>query len=425
MSVIIKTKNGPVEVPHDADQAHLVMEWAANNVDRDLDGVTFIGLKFKSVFLAHRFKNTRWYDCTFDEDTEWMAAFDKCVMENCKFDNQDKWMNFSGLTIKNPIVHLDDVDTIKEKLQAKRVQALPNKQYVKVTMECSFCHHEFTRILSRQRPTQWMKKVPNINKFVCDKCHAMYDLYHKEEGNRTYGYHGPVNKFTTPMDKKNTAILGLEMEFEGDFYGWKELEDAHQGNAFYGYDSSVRGKNELSWDCGSYSWWKYLSPLKEVCRALAENGAEEGPTAGIHIHISRADRNNKEMANKLNKMCREGVMRTLMEAVSLRTDKTRFEQFACLDSGCTNHHAGISASPHNTCEFRIFASSLDAKLILTQLKFTKELYEMVCENVPEDKIPQGFSKRIKQHIIFCAGVQEEKGFISSKAAKALIKAVEE
>lgn len=414
------TKDGIVEVPIAYTEGEFVMRYIAERGNAELTGCIFEGLEIDNTIINF-FKGTKWIRCKFKKSCIMNLSFyEDCVMEDCTFENADTIDNLQGCIVKNPKIDLPDINAIKEHLGAKTVVSLPNKMFVKVTKTCDFCHHDITNIVSRTKPVQWMKKVPNCDKYVCNECYKHYELHNKEDGHRTYGWHGPVNRFKTPMDKTNTAILGLEMEFEGDFYGWKELEDAHKGTAFYGHDSSVRGHNELSWDCGSYSWWKYLSPLKSVCKAIRENGGEEGPTAGIHIHVSRPDKNNRDLGMKLNSYCRDGYMRTLMEAVSLRPDMSRMRQYANLSESADEHHSGISCSGHGTCEFRIFACSLDEKVILLRMKFVKELYEMIAEDVPKSKLCEGFSKRVRGYIIDCANVQKERGNITESAYDELI-----
>ena len=207
------------------------------------------------------------------------------------------------------------------------------------------------------------------------------------------------------------------MEFEGDFYAWKELQDAHKGYLHYGYDSSVVGQNELSWDCGSYSWWKYIAPLKDVCETLKKGGGHAGDSAGIHIHASIPDMRMRDLAHKINRACRAGKWNALMKAVSLRNNVERFDRYANLQVEETEHHAGISYNGHGTVEFRIFNSSVNYQLILRMLKFVKETV-VIFTNSRKKPI---YSPEVKAFIQNSAKIQLDKGFITEEEYKTVIK----
>lgn len=300
-----------------------------------LDRCIISGVRFgPHDVVVHNFYYTKFENCTFD-NAPWVAVgMLNCQFVNCVFIGDNSWAK----NLKEFMVNCQfeepqppTNEEIAEKIKAK-VFSLPNKNFVKVCAECDFCHNHFYQIMSRTSARPFLRTVPNCDKRVCEQCHRNYELRSKERGFRQYGYSGSLSFFRTPMDRMNTEILGLEMEFEGDFYGWKELQDAHRGLLHYGYDSSVRGENELSWDCGSYSWWKYLAPLKDVCDALKNNGGETGDTAGIHIHVSRPDVAMGVITRKINEMCSTGVFKTMMRAVSLRNDVERFNTYANLDA---------------------------------------------------------------------------------------------
>lgn len=364
---------------------------------------------FEGPIAAALFNDVTFDHCVFKDNCFAFCVFENAKFIECEFSSNEKWTERPGVTIyQNGKVVRKDYnanDKIAGIVKGK-VVSLPNDKFVKVMCTCDFCHKTFSRIQPRENPEFFMKPVPNCDKIVCDKCYSDYSLYNKSEGHRTYGYRGPLSFYRTPMDKKNTAILGLEMEFEGDFTGWKELEDAHKGTLHYGYDNSVRGKNELSWDCGSYSWWKYLSPLKETCKALKAGGAEEGPTAGIHIHVSRPDVNSVVIAEKINLDARKSeTLRAAMIAVSLRKNLAKMECYADFYSDCDEHHAAISASAHNTTEFRIFASSLDPNIILKRLLLCKTWFNLAASGAREKDLLTRLPQHLKQFILDCAKEQ--------------------
>lgn len=392
-----------------------------------LNGMYIANLHLENTGFCHDFVDTIFEDCTFKDTILRNCCFTRCVANNCLFLGDNDLADCIGISItsardiKKPTPPTNE--DIEKKIKAK-VFSLPNKNFVKVKATCDFCHRDFYQIMARTRTSRILKSVPNCDKQVCEDCYKNYEIYNKEPGNRTYGYRKAPTMCRTPMDKRNTEILGLEMEFEGDFYGWKELQDAHQGMLHYGYDSSVRGENELSWDCGSYSWWKYLSTLEDVCGTLKEFGGSEGDTAGIHIHVSRPDVCSRDIAVLLNTWCRDGVFRTMMKAVSLRNNKERFERYANLSADANDHHSGISCGRRtDTCEFRVFNSSLDYKLILHHLKFCKEFFGLAAEKTPKDAIMRSFSKETKKHIISCAAIQLDKNFITKTEHDALIRAL--
>lgn len=364
---------------------------------------------FEGPIAAALFNDVTFDHCVFKDNCFAFCVFENTKFIDCEFSSNEKWTERPGVTIyQNGKVVRKDYNA-NEKIAGivkGKVVSLPNDKFVKVICTCDFCHKTFSRIQPRAKPEFFMKPVPNCDKIVCDKCYSDYSLYNKSEGHRTYGYRGPLSFYRTPMDKKNTAILGLEMEFEGDFTGWKELEDAHKGALHYGYDNSVRGKNELSWDCGSYSWWKYLSPLKETCKALKAGGAEEGPTAGIHIHVSRPDVNSVVIAEKINEDARiSETLRVAMIAVSLRKNLAKMECYADFYSDCDEHHAAISASAHNTTEFRIFASSLDPNIILKRLLLCKTWFNLAASGAREKDLLTRLPQHLKQFILDCAKEQ--------------------
>lgn len=393
-----------------------------------IDGITF----GPGVYVID-FINTEFYNCVFKDADFNPAYFSGCKFYGCKFEYSDQtladWMDNLGLkltTIKKakikPILTPTNDDIARD--YKVKVISLPNKSFVKIKWTCDFCHKEFSLISRRDRVMIALaerKEVPNCSKHVCSECYSLYKLSDKFYGCRTYGYAGTVKKHTTDMDASNTALIGLEMEFEGDFTGWKELQDAHKGCLHYGYDSSVSGQNELSWDCGSYSWWKYLSPLKDVCNAIKNNDGHAGDTAGIHIHVSRQDVNIQDTTERINKACVSGIWNAIMRAVSLRNNKELFDRYANLKSSYTTHHAGISFNSHNTCEFRIFNSSTDPVLILQYIKFCKEVFNLFADNstVLTKELPKKLSKESKKLILDCAEIQKSKDFITEEQLRTI------
>ena len=340
-------------------------------------------------------------------------CFFGCKMEKCKFTEGTDLSERSGIIADN-IKKQPILKPTNEEIETRyhcKVYSLPNKSFVKIKWSCDFCHRSWYEIYRRDRIENALLEVPNCDRHVCRKCYDSYRLRDKFQGSRVYGYHGPVSKFTTPIDLPNTAIIGLEMEFEGDFYGWKELQDAHMGFLHYGYDSSVVGQNELSWDCGSYSWWKYLAPLKEVCDVLGKYGGRAGDSAGIHIHISRPDVNIAKITEKINRFGSTVGGRALFEAISLRNNKERFEMYSNLGAEMSAHHAGISYNSYDTCEFRLFNSTLDYKTILKHIKFCKEVFNAFADG---KEVWKGFSKETISHITECAKEEMGKGFITEE-----------
>ena len=366
------------------------------------------------AFFNITFERCEFRNCDFSN-----VYLSGCDMKKCKFTEGTDFSYKGGVEIdnlkKSPIL-----TPTNEEIEARyhcKVIALPNKSFVKIKWTCDFCHKEWYEIYRRDRVELKLYEVPNCGKHVCRECNETYRLRDKFQGNRVYGYHGTVHKYRTPIDSDNTAIIGLEMEFEGDFYGWKELQDAHQGFLHYGYDSSVIGQNELSWDCGSYSWWKYLAPLKEVCEVLGKFGGRAGDSAGIHIHISRPDKNMELATSKVNEFGRTPEGKALFEAISLRNNKERFTTYSNLECEMNTHHAGISYNSYNTCEFRLFNSTLDYRLILKHIKFCKEVFNAFADN---KKIWSSFSKETIAHIKECAKVQYGKGFITEEQYNLLL-----
>lgn len=383
-----------------------------------IKNATFKGFGLAELLVC----DMQFIDCIFDDvNFSTVNEFSDVVLQNCTIRGYDEWVSRKDIKLVDCKVNIPPSNEELEKIVKGKVFSLPNKDYVKVCCECDFCHNTFYDVMSRKKPKALLKKVPQCNKQVCDQCYRNYDLNSKIKANRTYGWRGSLSYYRTPMDARNTEILGLEMEFEGEFWNWKGLQDAHRGHLHYGYDSSVKGENELSWDCGSYSYWKYLAPLEEVCRAVQEGGGKPGDTAGIHIHVSTPDSNVEQVTATINSMCSSGVFKVMMEAVSLRTNKERFEMYANLSKPIGAHHAGISYNTHNTCEFRVFNSCLNPKIILRHLKFCKEFYHLVKTRTPQERILASFSKETKKHIAACAKTQVGTGFISEKNANKLIK----
>lgn len=371
--------------------------------------------EYMCLIANAEFENCEFRNCNFTG-----AYFLNCKMRKCKFTEGTNTEQFSAVDIDNvkkaPI--LTPTNEQIESTHHCKVYALPNKSFVKVKWTCDFCHNDYYDIYRRDRVTSFLRDVPNCPKHVCPTCFESYRLRDKFQGCRVYGYRGTVSKYTTPIDNENTAIIGLEMEFEGDFYGWKELQDAHKGKLHYGYDSSVIGQNELSWDCGSYSWWKYLSPLKDVCSVLGKYGGRAGRTAGIHIHVSRDDKNVAKITEKINAFGQTAEGKALFEAISLRDDKERFRTYSNLDAPAEAHHAGISYNSYNTCEFRLFNSTLDYRLVLKHIKFCKEVFNAFADS---KSVWNGFSSETITHIKECASTQVAKGFITEEQYNLLLK----
>lgn len=422
MSVTVKTTAGEVVPTRDLDGYDLLSDLA---VQGNLTNIVIDGATFQMFVLAEEYvHDITFKNCRFiDVNMLLVNRFTNVILDSCTIEGFDEWADRKDLQLINCKRNVPPTNEEIQKITGGKVYSLPNKNFVKVQVECAFCHNTFFDIMPRKRPYKMLKEVPQSDLRVCDQCYNNYDLDSKIEGHRHYGWSGPLSFYRTPMDAKDTEILGLEMEFEGTFHGWKGLQDAHRGHLHYGYDSSVRGKNELSWDCGSYSYWKYLAPLEDVCKAVADGGGEAGPTAGIHIHVSTPSTAVIVITQKINQMCSKGLFRVMMECVSLRTDRERFERYANLSIDASEHHAGISYNGHRTCEFRVFNSTLDPGLILRHLKFCKEFYHLVKTKTPTDKIMSSFSKETKRHIIACAKVQAASGFVSQENANKLIKAL--
>lgn len=377
--------------------------------------ISNITLKDITPDIIATMRHIKFRNCTFSNVDFTNCTFVNCELIGCKFYKKDanKWLEKTGILVDNikskPILQPTNEEI--ERMYHCKVIALPNKSFVKIKWTCDFCHKEWCEIYRRDQVVPKMFSVPNCGKFVCNECNSTYSLRDKFMGNRVYGYHGTVHKYTTPIDSANTTIVGLEMEFEGDFFGWKELQDAHQGLLHYGYDSSVIGQNELSWDCGSYSWWKYLAPLKNVCEVLGKYGGRAGDSAGIHIHTSRPDVVMLNVTEKINEFGKKKEGRALFEAICLRNNKERFNMYSNLDSDCSAHHAGISYNSYGTCEFRLFNSTLDYQLILRHIKFCKEVFNAFADN---KNVWKSFSKETISHIKKCAEVQYSKGFITEE-----------
>lgn len=358
-----------------------------------------------------KFVNCAFFDCDFSR-----AAFSSCSFENCENIGSTFPDGINVETNGTGVGPMKTNEEIEREFKCK-CKTLQNKKFVKCIFTCDFCHKDTVAIYRRDDVRTPFMDVPNCDRKVCRDCYSSYNLSDKFYGHRHYGYAGPVSRYTTPIDKTNTVILGLEMEFEGDFYAWKELQDAHKGYLHYGYDSSVVGQNELSWDCGSYSWWKYIAPLKDVCETLKKGGGKAGDSAGIHIHASVPDLNMHTLAHKINQACRAGKWNALMKAVSLRNDRERFERYANLSADEAEHHAGISYNGHGTVEFRIFNSSVDNQLILRMIKFVKETVVMFT-NSRKKTI---YSPEVHAFIHKCAKTQLDKGFITTEEYNTVIK----
>lgn len=399
--------------PHHVMRSFLETEDVDEQERYIIDGLEVFEYDFinlNRICCRYHFKNCTFVRCNFIN-----CNYEEAVFENCNLvasfvrETTGSILNIGSSSADTtmeaiPMLTNEEIET-RYKCKCKTLQ---NKKFVKCIFTCDFCHKDTVVIFNRSNVRSPLQDVPNCDRKVCRECYASYNLTDKFYGHRHYGYAGPVSRFTTPIDKEHTVILGLEMEFEGDFYGWKELQDAHKGYLHYGYDSSVDGQNELSWDCGSYSWWKYIAPLKDVCNALKKNGGKAGDTAGIHIHASVDNMRMRELAHKINIKCRSGKWNALMKAVSMRNDLEKFNRYANLELPETEHHAGISYNGHGTVEFRIFNSSIDHNEILHMLKFVKETF-MFFANGRKKVI---YSPESKSFIIRCADAQLKKGFIT-------------
>lgn len=389
----------------------------------NLDYLIFDGFTFNDIQdTIANISNSDFRNCIFNNCDLRLFNFRGVALEDCKMTGPIKWwLDNEGIEYegkeKDLIKSMPTNKEIEERFHCK-CYSLPNKAYVKVEWVCDFCHKHTFEIYRRDRVKKVLCDVPNCDKKVCSKCYADYRINEKFAGNRTYGYRGDIHKYKTAMDKSNTAILGLEMEFEGDFFGWKELQDAHQGMLHYGYDSSVIGQNELSWDCGSYSWWKYLSTLKPVCQVLGKYGGRAGDSAGIHIHVSRPDVDMNCVTNMINEFGATMIGGALFKAVSLRNNMEKFEMYSNLTSPSSAHHAAISYNSYHTCEFRIFNSTLDYQLILKHLKFCKEVFNAFADG---KTVWDSFSPETVAHIKNCASEQESKGFITNTEFNAIMK----
>lgn len=320
-----------------------------------------------------------------------------------------------------------------------------NEKYEKQVETCAYCGAITVTIVKKGGQKLTTKKIPNdpLGRRICRKCCESTQI---TVG--SYGFTKRPSRFVTPMDAKNTVILGLEQEFEGYFYGWLELQRAHQGMLHYGYDSSIaldprtehtsddpnNGKNELSWDCGSYSWWKYASPLREVCNTVKRYGGHTGASAGVHIHASFLN-STPDQVSSIARRCFELVktrqdIKDLMLIVSGRSLE-RLQRWAYLDkvhpdsveasnnggvrdAEYTDHHSCISFNRAGTVEFRCFSASLDSKEILRRMKFVKEFVTLVKNKVHPDMFIKSFSLGTKKFIEQCQKQQYGAGNITKE-----------
>ena len=322
---------------------------------------------------------------------------------------------------------------------------ISNEKYEKQVEKCAYCGATTITIVKKGAQKLTHKFIPNDpqRRLVCKSC--MNTTQMSVGG---YGFDRRPSRFMTPMDSKNTVILGLEQEFEGYFFGWLELQRAHKGMLKYGYDSSIalkkkesyhsndpnNGKNELSWDCGSYSWWKYASPLKEVCDVVRKHGGEEGSSAGVHIHASFTQMTT-EQTKFLARRCfellqsREDV-KNLMLIVSGRS-RERLDRWAYMDdvhpesseagknggvrkAVYTDHHSCISYNGVGTIEFRCFSACLDHKRVLKRMKFVKEYVTLVKNKVHPDDFIKSFSAGVKMFIKQEQQLQLEAGNVTKE-----------
>ena len=320
-----------------------------------------------------------------------------------------------------------------------------NEKYEKQVETCAYCGATTVTIVKKGTQKLTSVKIPNdpLGRRICRKCKESTQM-----SIGSYGFSRRPSRFVTPMDSKNTVILGLEQEFEGYFYGWLELQRAHQDKLHYGYDSSIaldprteytaddpnNGKNELSWDCGSYSWWKYASPLREVCNTVKRYGGHTGASAGVHIHASFLNA-TQEQISSIARRCFELVktrqdIKNLMLVVSGRSlerlqrwaylDKVHPESREAMENGgvrdadYTDHHSCISFNRAGTIEFRCFSASLEPKEILRRMKFVKEYVTLVKNKVHPDEFIKSFSLGTKKFIELCQKQQYEANNITKE-----------
>lgn len=320
---------------------------------------------------------------------------------------------------------------------------LSNQKFEKQVETCAYCGCQIITIVRKGQENLQTRRVPNDpqGRRICRNC-----ANNTQMSIGSYGFSRRPSRFMTPMDKKNTVILGLEQEFEGYFYGWLELQLAHQGKLHYGYDSSIaldpetehtdrsspyNGKNELSWDCGSYSWWKYASPLKTVCEVVKKYGGHIGASAGVHIHASFAQLSSDQMQSLARRsfellQSRKDIQ-DLMLIVSGRS-RERLDRWAYIDNvhpesreasenggvrkaRYTDHHSCISYNRAGTVEFRCFSASLDHKEILKRMKFVKEYVTLVRNKIHPDEFIKSFSVGTKKFIAECQEQQLKNGNI--------------
>lgn len=333
-----------------------------------------------------------------------------------------------------------------ERVNSPNVKFYPisNDKYEKQVETCAYCGATIITIVRKGASKLSTQPVPNDpeRRRICKRC---ADTTQLTVGG--YGFTSRPSRFTTPMDACNTVILGLEQEFEGYFYGWLELQRAHMGKLHYGYDSSIaldpvtettsqrdpnNGKNELSWDCGSYSWWKYASPLKTVCEVVKKYGGHVGASAGVHIHASFNGLRGEQIESIARRsfellQSREDI-KNLMLIVSGRS-RERLDRWAYMDmthpdsretaenggvrkAKYTDHHSCISYNRAGTVEFRCFSASLDHREILKRMKFVKEYVTLIRNKCRPDDFIKSFSAGTKKFIAECQEAQLQAGNVT-------------
>lgn len=161
-------------------------------------------------------------------------------------------------------------------------------------------------------------------------------------------------------------------------------------------DSSLSNGIEIVTSPCSFDYHKETFPWNDFLTCANDCGLCDMPSCGIHIHVNIDTigvKEDKKLIGKLEKVkldifvnrfkneCQRIARRTYNEHCASKELKP---YISLGDSGATSRYCAVNFTNKKTVEFRMFASTLEKKDVITSLEFVRSLLEFInLTNVTE------------------------------------------
>lgn len=166
--------------------------------------------------------------------------------------------------------------------------------------------------------------------------------------------------------------IGAELEFQ--------CENSNLTNNYIediGRDSSIEGNGiEVRTIHPTISYWS-VNKTKQMFDVIKESGAKEHDSCGLHIHIAHKEKENIAEYFRMHLQKINDLLLPISYRPAIRANGN--EQIYGVKSNIYRNQI----DKLGTVELRCFSTTLDVKLFIKRIKFTKMLYDFLATN-PND-----------------------------------------